>query len=66
MKLEKEVYFIITKSRPIRFHMGDGNMEGEFEDAEIYLSKEEAENELSEFDEPENFETLKGMIEAEY
>ena len=65
MLLVREVYFIMTKERPIEFHMGNGNMGCDFTDAEQYITKEQAEKELSEFDEPENYEILKGSVSTE-
>ena len=45
--------------------MGNGNMGCDFTDAEQYITKEQAEKELSEFDEPENYEILKGSVSTE-
>lgn len=65
MKLERDIYFIVTKGRPTKFHMGDGNMEGDYEDAEMYLKKSVAENVLSTFDEPQDFEIISGTMKVE-
>lgn len=56
MKVERKGYYILRPRKPIVFHAGDGVLSEYIEDAEIYNIKEAAENELSNFDEPEHFD----------
>lgn len=65
MRIERTVYFIITKKRPIEFHAGDGEMTDEFADAEVYKFLDEAQNELNEFDEPNKFVIIQGTLGCE-
>ena len=65
MRIEKTVYYIVTKDRPIEFHAGNGQMRDNFADAEAYQYMDEAEEELETFDEPEKFEIIKGTVGIE-
>lgn len=62
MRVERTVYFIVSKENPIEFHVGDGSMSEDFADAAQYNFKDVAEQELSYFDEPEKFTIIDGTV----
>lgn len=48
------------------YHSGDGNMSDRLQDAEFYATEKLAENELSKFDEPGEFEIKKILVNLSY
>lgn len=65
MRIERTVYFITTKDRPVFFHGGDGYLTDDFAEAEIYNFMDEAESEIEEMDAPDSYEIVKGTIGCE-
>lgn len=65
MIIEEEKYCIATKSFPLEFDDGRGNMVNDFKDA--YLSPYEmTEKYLSYYDEPDEYQLLKVKITYEF
>lgn len=64
MKISREGYCIVSKSRPIKF-LVDGDEYDDIED--VYLTtKERCEKELEIYDVPEEFEIIKVMVTYEF
>ena len=59
MIVSVEKYVIVTKDRPIEFHYNSGEMTEHFKHALLYKEKCNAEFDLAEFDNPDDFEILK-------
>ena len=63
MRIERTIYFIITKNRPIEFYAGDGEFTENFGEGVLYFDfLDEAEDELNDFDEPEKYEIISGTV----
>lgn len=62
MRVEKTIYFIVSKKRPIEFYAGDGEFTENFGEGVYFDFPDEAEDELNDFDEPEKYEILRGTI----
>ena len=65
MIIKTKKYVIATKSFPLRFNDGRGNMESDFEDAAI-SSQIECENQLTYFDEPDKHQILEVNVTYEF
>lgn len=64
MRTARTIYFIISKSHPIEFHIGGGDMSECFKEAKIYEDYYDADREISFFDEPNDYMIITGKIEA--
>ena len=60
-----EVY-VIQMLEDGSYHSGDGNMSDRLQDAEFYATEKLAQNELSKFDEPEEFEIKKILVNLSF
>lgn len=60
-KMDLEVY-AIQSLEDGSYHSGDGNMSDRLQDAEFYADEKLAKNELSKFDEPDEFEIKKILV----
>lgn len=64
MIITEEKYCIVSKSFPLKFYY-NGNEEYTFSDY-LLMSKESCEDELSTYDEPEDFNILKVNVTYEF
>ena len=62
MRIERTVYFIVTKNRPIEFYAGDGEFTENFREGVYFEFPDEAEDELNDFDESEKYEIISGNV----
>ena len=63
MKIERPVFFIgIKGTRPVELMCEEHCGVDEFEDAYPYYSRQEAENTIKTYDEPENYEIVEGKM----
>lgn len=62
MKINRKIYFIATKNRPIRFISDYCSEIDELKDARIFNSEDEAKEELETFDDEVEFEVVEGEI----
>ena len=62
MFVDRTIYFIVSKERPIMFHAGNGELSDDFAEAFQYESYERAYLDLDTFDEPDKFEVIKGRV----
>ena len=62
MKITKDIYYIATVKRPVRFFNKNAEEVDNLDEANIFFCKNEAEYEKSTFDEPEDVEIVEGQI----
>jgi hypothetical protein len=62
VKITKDIYYIATVKRPVRFINKNAEEVDILGEANIFFCKDEAEYVKSTFDEPEEFEIVEGQI----
>lgn len=62
MIIERPVYYIIWKERPIQFMTEDNSPTDYLRDACMYDSQKEAEDVIKTYDDPDEFEVIDGQI----
>ena len=66
IKVKLDTYIIASINRPILFGTESGELTDEFREAMQFTTKKLAEEELSKYDEPENYEIIKGTLEFDF
>jgi hypothetical protein len=65
MIIKCEKYLLITKKFPLEFEMWEGEMTDKIEDAYIYSTEKDVENEIKKYDNPTNYQAIKAVITYE-
>lgn len=65
MKIKYNTWVIVTKQSPIMFGTSSGNLTDELQEALFFSDAVLAERELEKYDDPENFDIRKIIVECE-